>query len=130
MKIGEVASLANVSVDAIRFYERRGVLPAATRRASGYREYTMATVERLRFVRSLRDMGFTLGEVVGLLRDVDRGSAVCATERWRFEAVLTRVDQKLAELRVVRRTLRTTLERCASGSCTLLERRARRSRGG
>ena len=60
MKIGEVAAGAGVSIDTVRFYERRGVLPEPERTASGYRTYTDASVERLRLARRLQSLGFTL----------------------------------------------------------------------
>jgi DNA-binding transcriptional MerR regulator len=121
MKIGELARLADVGVDTVRFYERRGVLPPPARRASGYRDYGVSTAERLRFAKALQRLGFTLDEVVLVLGDVDRGEASCAGERARFEGVLARVDAKLAELRAVRRRLAGTLRRCAEGHCRLLE---------
>ena len=119
LKIGAVARRAGVTLDTVRFYERRGVLPAPARRASGYREYSAATVERIRFAKALQGMGFTLDEVVAVLRDVDAGVGDCDRERPRFEAVLARVDEKIADLRAVRRGLAATLKRCSDGRCTL-----------
>lgn len=121
LKIGEVAKLAGVGVDAIRFYERRGVLPAASRRASGYREFTAATVERIRFAKKLQALGFTLQEIVELLRTVDAGVATCDSERFRVEGVLDRIDEKISALRVLRGDLARTLRRCREGKCRLLE---------
>ena len=67
MKIGQLARAAGVTVDTVRFYERRGVLPQAARLPSGYRVYTAATVERIRLARTLQALGFTLDEVVDAL---------------------------------------------------------------
>ena len=53
MKIGQIAQRANIGVDTVRFYERRGVLARAARTASGYREFTAADVDRILFVKSL-----------------------------------------------------------------------------
>jgi len=128
LKIGSVAKQAGVSVDTVRFYERRGVLPAPQRRASGYRQYSAATVERIRFAKALQSLGFTLEEVTFVLRDVDTGVATCTQERPRFEAVLARIDEKIAELRAVRRELAATLRRCGDGRCTLREK-ARKNSG-
>jgi DNA-binding transcriptional MerR regulator len=125
MKIGEVARRAGVTVDAVRFYERRGVLPEPARRASGYRLYSEATIERIRCAKSLQALGFTLDEIADVLRAVDDEVASCERERPRFEAVLARVDQKIAELTTIRRGLMATLKRCRDGSCTLLEDAAR-----
>jgi DNA-binding transcriptional MerR regulator len=125
MKIGEVARRAGVTVDAVRFYERRGVLPEPARRASGYRLYSKATIERIRCAKSLQALGFTLDEIADVLRAVDDEVASCERERPRFEAVLYRVDQKIADLTAIRRSLIATLKRCRDGSCTLLEDAAR-----
>jgi DNA-binding transcriptional MerR regulator len=121
MKIGEVARQAGVTVDTVRFYERRGVLPKALRRPSGYRQYSQATIERIRFAKALQGLRFTLDEVVAVLGDVDTGIASCENERPRFETVLARIDEKIGELSSVRRRLLSTLKRCADGRCAFRE---------
>ena len=60
--IGEVAAGADVSIDTVRFYERRGVLPVPERTDSGYRTHPPATVDRLVLARRLQSLGFTLDE--------------------------------------------------------------------
>src|SRR6185436_8765786 len=95
LTIGAVARQAGVSVDAVRFYERRGVLPRPLRRPSGYRQYSQATVERLRFLKALQALGFTLAEVALVLGDVDKRVATCARETPRFELVLARIDERI-----------------------------------
>ena len=117
MKIGEVARDAGVTVDTVRFYERRGVLPAPERLASGYRAYTASTVERIRFARRLQQLGFTLDEVIDALHAADRGDVRCASERWRLEVVLARIDAKIAALRAGRRDVATVLRGCDEGAC-------------
>lgn len=117
MKIGQVAAQADVSVDTVRFYERRGVLPAPRRRPSGYREYPAATVERIRLARSLQHLGFTLDEIVDALRAHDAGTVTCEGELWRIEAVLDRIDTKIAELRRTRRAITETMSECRAGRC-------------
>jgi len=121
MKIGQVATEAGVSVDTVRFYERRGVLPAPERMASGYRTYTDAAVERIRLARRLQGLGFSLDEVIDALHANDRGDATCQSERWRLEAVLERIDAKIAELRTVRREVRVVLAACDKGSCVFAD---------
>jgi DNA-binding transcriptional MerR regulator len=121
MKIGQVADAANVSVDTVRFYERRGVLPAPERLASGYRTYTPATVERIRLARRLQGLGLSLDEVIDALHATDRGDATCESERWRLEAVLARIDAKIDELRAVRREVRKVLTACDRGACVFAE---------
>jgi len=120
VKIGEVAREAGVSVDTVRFYERRGVLPAASRRPSGYREFTATAVERIQAAKALQDLGFTLDEVVDALHAHDAGGATCASERWRLEAVVERLDARIAQLQRARRTAAETLADCRGGHCRLI----------
>ena len=117
MKIGQVARQAEVSVDTVRFYERRGVLPKPDRLASGYRIYTQAAVERIHLTRRLQQLGFTLDEVVDALHATDRGDATCESERWRMEAVIERIEAKMEELRAVQREIRTVMAACDKGAC-------------
>jgi DNA-binding transcriptional MerR regulator len=125
MKIGQVAQQAQVSVDTVRFYERRGVLPPPQRMPSGYRTYTAATVERIRLARRLQALGFTLDEVIDALHARDAGDATCTSERWRLEGVLDRIDAKIAELRAVRRAVGKVMAACDRGDCMIAERAQR-----
>lgn len=120
MKIGELAAQAEVSVDTVRFYERKGLLPAPARSASGYRTYSASAVRRVRFVKKVQQLGFSLDEVVGLLEDVDRGTATCSRERPRFDVVLARVDEQLSRLSELRSRLAEQLAHCEQGDCCLL----------
>jgi DNA-binding transcriptional MerR regulator len=117
MKIGQVAEQAQVSIDTVRFYERRGVVPAPERRPSGYRMYPASTVERIRVAKALQHLGFTLDEVIDALRAHDTGAATCDSELWRMEAVVKRIDTKIAELRQTRRDINATIELCRAGRC-------------
>ena len=119
MKIGEVADQAGVSVDTVRFYERRGVLPPPARRPSGYRVYTQAAVERITMAKTLQQLGFTLDEVIDALRAHDTGTATCASELWRLEAVLDRIEARIAELQQSRGMVAATISQCRAGTCRL-----------
>ena len=125
MKIGELAQRSGVSIDAVRYYERRGVLPRADRTASGYRVFGEESVVRLGLVRQLQDLGFTLDEVVDALHAHDRGGATCASERWRLEPVVDRIDHKIKELQQTRRLIRATLAACEDGNCRLAQKPGR-----
>jgi DNA-binding transcriptional MerR regulator len=119
VKIGQVAREAGVSVDTVRFYERRGVLPAPERRPSGYRIFTPAAVERIRLARALQSLGLTLDEVIDALHAHDQGGATCDSERWRLEAVLNRIDTKITELQQARHNAAQALQQCQAGRCRL-----------
>jgi DNA-binding transcriptional MerR regulator len=119
VRIGQVAQQSGVSVDTVRFYERRGLLPTPQRRPSGYRIYTHAAVERIRFARGLQNLGMTLDEVIDALQAHDQGQATCDSERWRLEAVLNRIDAKITELQKGRQNVLQVLEECQAGRCQL-----------
>ena len=117
MKIGQVAKRAGVSIDTVRFYERRGVLPAPDRMPSGYRTYEGSTVERIRFARALQNLGFTLDEAIDALHSHDTGMATCESELWRMQAVIDRIDNKIAELQATRQEVSETMDACKQGHC-------------
>jgi DNA-binding transcriptional MerR regulator len=119
LRIGTVAREAGVSVDTVRYYERRGLLRPAGRLPSGYRLYTDAAVARIRLARQLQGLGMTLEEVAELLRAHDAGGD-CASERWRLEAARERVAAEMARLAAVRAELETVLAHCVEGRCDLM----------
>ena len=119
MKIGEVAQLSGVSIDTVRFYEQRGVLPPAARQPSGYRDYSPTTAARIRLARRMQSVGLSLDEIIDALSAHDTGTATCVSEAWRLDAALDRVDARLVELKSLRRQILATRRACAQGRCTL-----------
>ena len=116
MNIGQLARLAGVPIDTVRYYERNGLLPLPERRASGYRNYQASDVERLRFVRRAKVLGFTLTEVRELLQLWDLRVDGSADFKAAVTARLANVDHKLDDLARLRRGLHRLL---ASGSTEL-----------
>jgi DNA-binding transcriptional MerR regulator len=120
VKIGQVASEAGVSIDTVRYYERRGVLAAAPRTAAGYRVYTETAVARIRLTRRLQSLGLTLDEIIGALHAQDAGHASCASERWRLREALGRIESRIADLARVQGEIRDALAACEAGACGVL----------
>jgi DNA-binding transcriptional MerR regulator len=120
MKIGEFADVVGVSIDAIRFYERRGVLRPAPRTAGGYRTFVQRDVDRVRLARQLQQLGLTIDEVVDALAAHNGNGATCASERWRLEQVGSRIDAQMAALKHTRRLIQDTLAACDAGCCQLV----------
>jgi DNA-binding transcriptional MerR regulator len=121
MRIGAFADAAGVSVDAVRFYERRGVLHPAPRTEGGYRTFDGRDLERVRMARQFQQLGLTVEEVADALAAHDGGAATCASERWRLEAVEARVEEQLLQLRRTRRLVRDALAACEAGRCRFAE---------
>ena len=124
MTIGRVASAAGVGIDTIRFYEREGLLPEPERRLSGYRDYTLDAVARLRFIRRAKELGFTLPEIRELLAlSADRARDVRGVKQ-RAEARLGEIDRRIRELKRVQRSLKHLIDTCpghgALESCPIL----------
>ena len=106
MTIGELAKKAAVNVQTIRYYEREGLLPNAHRwPGSGYRDFDEEALLRLRFVRSAKELGFTLREIRELLDMRILPGESCAEVRQMISAKLTDLDRRLIEMRRLRRTL-------------------------
>ena len=124
MKIGDFAEVVGVSIDAVRFYERRGVLRPAPRTAGGYRTFVQRDVERIRLARQLQQLGFTIDEVVGALAAHDGNGATCGSERWRLEQVKSRIDAQMGALKHTRRLIQEALAACDAGRCQLVGTRS------
>lgn len=125
MRIGEVASQARVSVETLRYYERRGLLPAPERSDSGYRDYEPDTVRRVHFVRHAQELGFTLDEIGDLLTLWTDSSTSCDQVADRATATLVRIDEKIHQLRRMREALGKYVKACRAkrslSDCPLLE---------
>ena len=77
LTVGKLAALADVSANAVRFYEREGLMQVPAKTESGYRLYGPQGVQRLRFIRQAQHCGFTLSEIQALLQLRDEASSCC-----------------------------------------------------
>jgi MerR family mercuric resistance operon transcriptional regulator len=96
LTIGALAESAGVTVEAIRFYQRKKLLPEPRKPLGGIRRYDGAVVDRLLFIKAAQGLGFSLDEVGELLK-LDDGSS-CAKARAQAERKLADVRVKLGEL--------------------------------
>lgn len=123
--IGQVAQRAGVGVETIRFYERKGLVEEPPRRASGYRQYPVEAVSRIRFIRRSKELGFSLREVQELLNlRVDRQTSSSEVKR-KAEAKIADIEQKIGDLERMKQAL-ASLTACCSGEgsieeCPILE---------
>jgi DNA-binding transcriptional MerR regulator len=106
LKGREVAALFGVSRDALRHYERCGLLAEPQRTAGGYRMYSPAAVERIRLIRGALAIGFTVEELKRILRERDAGGAPCSEVLQLATAKLRDLDLRIAELEKLRKQLR------------------------
>jgi DNA-binding transcriptional MerR regulator len=109
LRIGEVARRSGVGVEALRFYERRGLLGRPARTESNYRVYDETVLERLDFIRRAQAVGFTLDEIGEILTESAEGRQPCRHVRELARRKLAELDRRLEELRRHRAELARTL---------------------
>ena len=112
LTIGRLARAADVGIDTVRFYERAGLMPRPQRTASGYRAYAAGDVERLRFIRRAKALGFSLDEIAELLR-LSEGKGGRAGVKALAEKRLLDLERKIRELTVFRDTLAHYAHECS-----------------
>src|SRR5215470_13006837 len=95
LRIGKLAELANVNVQTLRFYERRGILPKPVRRPSGYREYPSETVGLVRLIKHVQGLGFSLKEIKGFLALRKSPSATLESATAGLASKIEEVDAKI-----------------------------------
>lgn len=111
--IGQAATSSGVTIETIRYYERKGVVPRPPRSASGRRLYDADAIARLRFVRRCRDLGFSLADVRVLLSL--SGEADPCMPVWELgRGHLARIRAKIADLRRLETALERLLAPCAT----------------
>jgi MerR family mercuric resistance operon transcriptional regulator len=114
--IGGLSQLTGCNIETIRYYERIGLLPDASRSAGRHRQYGEAQVRRLRFIRRSRELGFTLDQVRTLLKLVDGGRYTCAQVKRITIHHLDEVHRKVADLQKIERVLREMAAQCDGGT--------------
>lgn len=124
MWISEAAGQAGVNIQTLRYYERRGLLPNAPRRASGYREFPEDAVQIVRFIKRAQDLGFSLDEVEELLRLRRNPGRNRARIRSVADEKIRQIEQKIAELERMKGALKTLVHACHQGTtleCPIIE---------
>jgi len=131
MQIGELAKRTTLTVDAIRFYEKRHLLPKATRTTGGFRLYTADDIERLHFIRQMHGLGFSLREIGELIDLRARKVDACESVRELLKHKVADIRAKLRELERLEAELVTDLQKCnkelkhrgrhVAGACPVLE---------
>ena len=124
MKIGAVAKAAGIGIDAVRFYERQGLIPEPARQPSGYRAYSPDVVLSLRFIRRAKELGFSLKEISELLSLETAAEATAADVKKLAEAKLADMEERIRALQRMRRALKKTVNACPgkgpTSGCSIL----------
>lgn len=109
LRIGEVSRRSGVGIEALRFYERSGLLGRPGRTSSGYRVYDTEVLDRLEFIKRAQVLGFSLDEIKQVIAEKQAGRSPCAEVREVVRARLQELDQRMREMRSYGKELATTL---------------------
>ena len=124
MRTSEVAAQAQVNTQTLRYYERRGLLPAPARTRSGYRAYTADAVRVVRFIKRAQQLGFTLDDIEDLLHLADGGPASCEEARTMARTRIADLQRRINELASMRDALTQLVDTCdqprAERECPIL----------
>ncbi|HNP35009.1 MAG TPA: helix-turn-helix domain-containing protein [Woeseiaceae bacterium] len=110
--IGELAARTGVNKETIRYYEKAGVMPDPPRTSSGYRMYGPEHLDRLRFIRRCRQLGFSMANIGSLLELVDDHDYSCAEVKSLTLTQADAVSAKIRDLERLEKTLRKVASRC------------------
>ena len=125
LTIGQLAKKAQVNVETVRYYERRGLLPEPPRRQSGYRQYSENDVSRLLFIKRAQTLGFTLKEILELLNLRVDPDTTCGDVKRRAEAKIADIEEKILALQKMKKALTKLASTCRgrgpTSECPILE---------
>ncbi len=110
LKIGEVSQSSGIGIEALRFYERSGLLGKPVRSMSGYRLYDEGVLERLSFIKKAQTLGFSLDEIKSIIKDAQSGASPCDDVREIVRRRLSELDERMREMKRYRKELAETLE--------------------
>ena len=123
--IGSLAKSANVNIETIRFYERKGIIPKPARKPSGFRLYSDTDLNRLNFIIMAKRHGFTLNEIKELLELRVHPQSTCDEVREKAEQKIKVIEEKLRELKRIKKALQTLAASChgphPGGDCPILD---------
>jgi DNA-binding transcriptional MerR regulator len=111
-KIGDVARQTGLSIDTIRFYEKQGLSKRPVRTEGGFRVFGSEEIQGLKFVRKAQELGFSLDEIRELLILKADHFPACSHVKDMLEQKLVGVEQKIQELRSLKRSLNNALHKC------------------
>jgi DNA-binding transcriptional MerR regulator len=127
LKIGEVSRRSGIGIEALRFYEKSGLLEKPSRTESGYRVYDAAVLERLAFIKQAQALGFALDEIKHIIDDARAGHSPCDDVRAMVRRRLDELDARMRAMRRYRKELAETLKtwdrigRAPGSICGLIE---------
>jgi len=125
LTIGQLAKKANVNLETIRYYERRGLIPEPPRNKSGHREYSLEEVKRTEFIKRSQALGFSLKEISELLSLRVEPGRTCGDVKEHVEVKIADIEKRIEDLEGIREALLSMSKKCIGkgpvGQCPILE---------
>lgn len=125
LTIGQLAKQAQVNIETIRYYERRGLVPEPPRRESGYRQYSPDTVGRIKFIKRAQELGFSLREITELLSLRVAPGTTAGDIKGRAEAKVAAIKAKIHDLERMKKALMRLAASCRgrgpTSECPILD---------
>ena len=121
LTIGKLATLADISADALRYYEREGLIAPAGKSAAGYRLYDKDSERRIQFIKHAQHCGFTLAEIRELIVLRGRDAACCGDVRKRAIEKKLQLENKIRAMKVMSKGLDRLISECADETKPLEE---------
>lgn len=112
MKIGELAKIANCTVETIRYYEKENLMPKPLRTENNYRQYTNAHIERLRFIRNCRTLDLNHNEIRHLLTMMDPANGQCEQVNEILDEHIQHVQIRISQLQQLEQQLTELHKHC------------------
>lgn len=122
---GQIAKMAGVNVETLRFYEKKGLIPEPMRTDAGYRQYPEETIYRIQFIKNAQKLGFTLKEIREFLSITLATKNQCQQVRGEIDHKLMEVHEKIEKLQEISNALKNLRRKCdkggIDGKCPILK---------
>lgn len=109
MQVKQLAKIAGVTADTVRYYTKAGLLSPSKNRSNGYKEYSQQDCRRLQFILSAKQLGFSLDDISQILAEAGKGKTACPLVRQIIEQRLMETEVRFNEIRLLRKRMQTAV---------------------
>ena len=109
---GQLAKKCDVNIEALRYYEKRKLIDPPKRSETGYRLYTEDDITRIRFIKNAQKLGFSLNEILELLKLRIYKNKSCEEAKKKSQAKLEDVESKIKTLKIIKKSLKELIQQC------------------
>tara|TARA_R110000772_G_scaffold171136_2_gene283146 strand:- start:504 stop:902 length:399 start_codon:yes stop_codon:yes gene_type:complete len=109
MRVNQVAENLQISVGTVRYYTRIGFIKPGKNSSNGYKTYSQADVQRLRFIITARQLGFTVEDIGEILGEAAKGKTACPLVRKLIEHRLAEIEMRFAETQILLKRMKAAL---------------------